>query len=564
MHTIHNIAFEVDVNHNDGLVSWEQYYVDFFQNRLLPRVESICDNWDKKYPNTKCAIDSIDINVEVDDLNLETLQKEIIHQISQQLINIQSDGTSSDGKIIARITPEASPFDALLRYLSDGILEAYIPVKSFKEWLNTSEFTSTEKTKLKTLFIQSSDAIERMLSLLRNDHTAFSALIETKQQFTTQHITLETTFFKQFIKAIFEGFQLYYDNSVASIWHKTLGVSSSITQFSKTFLQLLQPKVQSEGKRITKSNERYISIALLQAIVQHEAGKNITISVSKIGTVVNETSKNQRDTTKDVLTQKKDSQQSTKDLIDATSDNQLVDEIEDEAEIENLQTEKDKTEKHQTNEKVSDTIKKESEKAITENRNVHEKTAADLENTTANDTESFLAKAKTPKTLKDVALTTEKSGLILLHPFLTTFLKGADLVTENNEIKDIDKACMLLHYLATENEEVTDVELTLEKIMLGIPLETIIDYQTPLTTEDKALCDELLNAVLTHWVVLKKSTINTLRDMFIKRDGYITITEESIKLKIEHMAQDILLEKVPWNISLFRLKWMEKMVHIEW
>ena len=151
-----------------------------------------------------------------------------------------------------------------------------------------------------------------------------------------------------------------------------------------------------------------------------------------------------------------------------------------------------------------------------------------------------------------------------MHPFLKTFLKGVDLVTENDEIKDIEKACMLLHYLATETEEVTDVELTLEKIILGIPLETIIDYQIPLTANDKALCDELLQAVLTHWVVLKKSTINTLRDMFLKRDGHIRITEDSIKLKIEHMAQDILLEKIPWNISLFRLKWMEKMVHIEW
>jgi len=123
---------------------------------------------------------------------------------------------------------------------------------------------------------------------------------------------------------------------------------------------------------------------------------------------------------------------------------------------------------------------------------------------------------------------------------------------------------MLLHYLATENEEVTDVELTLEKILLGIPLETIVDCETSLTTKEKALCDELLQAVLSHWVVLKKSTINTLRDMFLKRDGHITITEESIKLKIERLVQDILLEKIPWNTSLFRLRWMEKMIHIEW
>jgi len=99
---------------------------------------------------------------------------------------------------------------------------------------------------------------------------------------------------------------------------------------------------------------------------------------------------------------------------------------------------------------------------------------------------------------------------------------------------------------------------------LGIPLATVINYQTPLTETDKQLCEELLQTVLEHWVVLKKSTINTLRDMFLKRDGQLTITKNSLKLKIERTAQDVLLDKVPWNIHLFRLKWMEKMMHIEW
>ena len=554
MHIIHDIAFEVAVNHDDGLVSWEQYYANFIQNKLLPRVERICDDWDKKHPNTKCTIDTIDINVEVSGLNLEELQKEIIQQIRKQIISIQDDGSSVDGKVKAILTREAAPFDALISYLSDGILPAYIPVKIFKEWFkNSSEFTSVEKTKLTALFATAPETIERMLSLLRNDYTAFSALIETKQQITPQSITLEATFFKQFLKAVCNCFQLEYTDENATIWHKTLGTSSSVAQFSKTFIQLLKPKVQAEGKRLTNSNARYVSIALLQAIIQQEQGKEITISTSKIGKISTDTAAaKQKETQNTLIANTKQKRTETSKITDIEATKNTKQKAENGSD----------QEQYQTDEKGIGNSENEVAKT-TESANIQGKTSDVVENKTTNDAASFLAKAK-KRNLGDVALTTEKAGLILLHPFLTTFFKGAKLVTETNEINNIEKACMLLHYLATENEEVSDVELTLEKILLGIPIETIVDCEITLTTEDKALCDELLQAILSHWVVLKKSTINTLRDMFLMRDGHITITEESIKLKIERLAQDILLEKVPWNTSLFRLKWMEKMVHIEW
>ncbi|MBC8757383.1 hypothetical protein H2O64_22125 [Kordia sp. YSTF-M3] len=572
MHIIHDIGFEVAVNHNDQQVSWEQYYADFLKDKLLPRVENLCDDWSKKHPNTKCTIDSIDVNVEVDGLNLEELQKEIIQQINRQFISIQSDGSTNDGNIKAVLTRKMAAFDALRMYLSNGILPAEVPIKTFKEWLSTiTEFNSTEKEALNTLFAESTDTIERMLSLLRNDYTAFSGLINTKQQITSQYVKLEASFFKQFLKAVCNGFHLEYTDENANIWYRTLETSNSVTQFSKTFLLLLAPKIQAEGKRLTNSNERYLSIAFLQAIVQYELGKVLTIPVSKIGTVVNDANSIKENEAKNNLATKKTSKTATSETEKTASEAKIRKDKTDHT-VSKVEKSTDQ-EQHQTNEKVVGNNEKEVQQTTTEIASIQGKTTDVEENAAKNDSESSLAKAKTNANAKtkakkgiegEVGLTTEKSGLILLHPFLTTFLKGADLVTEANEIKNVDKACMLLHYLATETEEVTDVELPLEKILLGIPMETIIDYQIPLTDEDKALCDELLQAVLEHWVALKKSTINTLRDMFLKRDGHIIITDESIKLKVEHLAQDILLDKVPWNIHLFRLKWMEKMVHVEW
>lgn len=566
MHTIHNIAFEVDVNYDNSLVSWEQYYVDFFQERLMPRVERMCDDWDKKHPNTRCVIEVIDIDVEVHGLNLEALQKEIIQKISNQLNDIRSDGSNNEGTVVATITKEASPFDALVSYLSDGILPSYISVKVFKEWLGAiADFTLVEKNSLTALFSAKTEAIERMVSLLRNDYEKISKVITSKQQITSQFITLETTFFHQFLKILCTQFKLTYKAEEASIWYKTLGFSSSLPQFSKTFLQLLIPKAQAENKRLTKIDEAQLSIVLLQAITQYELDKSIAIKASKIATVIKG----------DIVKSQGANVQSLKKSIKNTSEEKRVKETNKQAQKtetskqskDNNKIAKTESEKFQSTKNQKSKLSKEKEKLSkgdddsnenTSKENMSNLAEANIKRNTEN---TIIARQSTAK---DIDLTTEKAGLILLHPFLVRFFGGIGLLTESNDINDIGKACMLLHYLATETEDVTDVELTLEKILLGIPLNTIINYQTPLTEAEKKLCEELLRAVLEHWVVLKKSTINTLRDMFLKRDGELTLTDSSIKLKIERSAQDILLEKVPWNISLIRLKWMGKMMHVEW
>ncbi len=574
MHTIHNIAFEVDINYNNPLVSWEQYYVDFFQERLLPRVERMCDDWDKKYPNSKCVIDAIDIDVDVNNVDLETLQKEIIQQISKQLHGISSDGTNSEGKKVAIITKQAAPFEALIGYLSEGILPAHISVKAFKEWLGAvAEFTSVEKKRLSNLCATKSVAIERMLSLLRNDYVKLSTIITKKQQITTQSIRFETTFFQQLLKAICTQFKLNYKTEEAEIWYKTLGVSSSLPQFSKTLLQLLTPKAQAEHKRLTKVNETQLTVLVLQAITQYETGNSITIDASKIATIVKEYQAASQAEKQTTALQK--SKANNSEEAQAAKETKLSKSKGSSAEAEQTKQAKETTKKLQAKQKGSIAKKKVSSEDITKTA----KTAAGTQNKTetskATANASHLAEANNtqkesiPPILqnsfaKELNLTTEKAGLILLHPFLSQFIKGVGLLNEDNEITNVGKACTLLHYLATEMEEVTDVELTLEKVLLGIPFETIINYQTSLTEKDKEGCEELLSAVLEHWQVLKKSTKNTLRDLFIKRDGQLTLTKETIKLKIERAAQDVLLEKIPWNISLFRLKWMEKMMHIEW
>ncbi|WP_430408828.1 contractile injection system tape measure protein [Kordia sp.] len=630
MHTVHNILFEVAVNHEEQDISWEQYYVNFFQDRLLPKVEKLCNTWDEKHPNKKCSIDEIDINVEIDHINLDELQEKIITKINDQLHSLNEHGTTKNGSVRATITSVASPFDALVLYLKNGILPAHISVKNFKEWLGTIvQFTASEKTTLTALFSSNSETIERMVSLLRNDFEKFAAILETNQKITKQYIKLEENFFKKFVQAICGKSQLIYQEAQANIWFKTLGLSSSLAQFSKTFIQLFTPKALAEQKRLVNVNEHNLSVAILQTIIQYDLQKPLNIAINNIFEIRTITKDVQNEVDKSTNTQQKTT---TKTGEDAAKQNITKDTVQNKTqaidaviEVSSQQkSEQTTTENHQNKLQEEDEVtkltdqnnietqtSKENDQTKTSTKNTTNQAAVidqETSNTnqserkkvqentveTTTDTNSqekqeshpATAQQNVPKTnqestievdnrifeklsklnspVREIPLTTEKAGLILLNPFLVRFFTGAKLVNADNKITAVGKAAMLLHFLATGTEEATDVELTLEKIFLGIPLDTIINYQTPLTDEDKALCNELLQAVIQHWSVLKNSSENTLRDMFIKREGQITFKKDSITLVVERLAQDILLDKVPWSIGLFQLKWMDKRMHIEW
>ena len=559
MHTIHDIAFEVDVQTNQFMNSWEQYYANFVQERLLPNVERVFDQWKAKHPNTKCTIESLAITVDVDDLDLERIQKEIMQQLQQQLLEIQEDGRDYNGKVIAEFTREASPFEALLHYLSSGFLPKNMPVKSFKEWLGSlNEFSLEEQSTLTKLFSKDRSSIARMLSLFRNNHEKFFTVVKTAQKIHSQYVQLEESFFHAYVQTLFKAVHISYSKEQATIWFQTLQNSNSLHQFTLILLQLLTPKVATESKKMLLHDEKEVLLSLIHAIVQYEIDHTIQLATVQkgiaLGRSISPHETNPSDHSRTNNSKEKRSKEQTESEFKTQESNEKSET--------NASLEKKETNAAEHSQK---TTKKNTQKTTVNGENRSLEANEITEKPTENQQKSKqLANEAYANKLTDSLLTTEKSGLVLLNPFLTTFFKAANVVSEENVLENPERACVLLHYLATENEEVTDVELSLEKALLGIPQDEVMNCQESLTDHDKKMCVELLEAVLEHWVVLKKSTINTLRDMFIKRDGELKFTKDHIHLKVERAAQDILLEKIPWNISLIRLKWMEKMMHIEW
>ena len=70
--------------------------------------------------------------------------------------------------------------------------------------------------------------------------------------------------------------------------------------------------------------------------------------------------------------------------------------------------------------------------------------------------------------------------------------------------------------------------------------------------------------MITHWSALKNTSIDGLREGFLKRDGLITKKENGWLLQVERKTMDVLLENIPWGYSTISLMWNDYLLTVEW
>jgi hypothetical protein len=158
------------------------------------------------------------------------------------------------------------------------------------------------------------------------------------------------------------------------------------------------------------------------------------------------------------------------------------------------------------------------------------------------------------------------AGLIILAPYMGVLFERCGL-TNNGTFKDNEaefKAIQLLDYAVTGETISGEHDLILQKILCGIPVQNPIDISVEISTDQKAIVDDLLVAITQQWPGLENSTIDSLRGSFLIRDGKLEEMEDSIYLKVEQKPFDVLLDRIPWNISSIKLSWMPKLLKVIW
>jgi len=158
------------------------------------------------------------------------------------------------------------------------------------------------------------------------------------------------------------------------------------------------------------------------------------------------------------------------------------------------------------------------------------------------------------------------AGLVILNPFLTLFFRQLHYLEEGRFIDDTfqQRALFLLHYLATGQQQAEEHELVIAKVLAGYPVEEPLTLSYKCGKKERAMADELLLAVIEKWTVLKNTSIAGLREGFIARNGKLSRHNDRLVLQVEPQSIDLLLDRLPWPVSIIKLPWMKEILAVEW
>ncbi|RFS19334.1 hypothetical protein DVR12_24190 [Chitinophaga silvatica] len=158
------------------------------------------------------------------------------------------------------------------------------------------------------------------------------------------------------------------------------------------------------------------------------------------------------------------------------------------------------------------------------------------------------------------------AGLVVVAAFLPMLFEKLELVIDGEFVSSVAQqtAAKLIAYLANGDAENADWQMILPKILAGLALEDIISADIFLTEEAMKEGEEMLWAVIKYWEALGDSSIEALREAFLKRDGKLTDENNEWHLLVQGTAIDLLLDRLPWSFSMIKHSWMKQLLITEW
>jgi hypothetical protein len=160
----------------------------------------------------------------------------------------------------------------------------------------------------------------------------------------------------------------------------------------------------------------------------------------------------------------------------------------------------------------------------------------------------------------------QQAGAVLLHPFLGTFFDLLQL-TKAGVFKDLatqQKALCLVHYLCTGAMEAQEHELVIPKVLCGYPLKKPVQKWVELSEEEKEEASHLLEELIRQWQKLKNTSPAGLQEGFLQRAGKLVTKNDQWCIQVEANTIDILLDHLPWNLSIIKLPWLKDLIRVEW
>lgn len=218
-------------------------------------------------------------------------------------------------------------------------------------------------------------------------------------------------------------------------------------------------------------------------------------------------------------------------------------------------------EKDQDDINKSQTLSQPQDGTIPDEKLTKKETGADIDKD-----QDLLQQRAFHQSLEPVDSNINNSGLIILWPYLAAFFTGLELVQDEAFINEeaAHRAVHILQYMATGEEETPEHELMLNKLLCGLEVTVPIPLGFSISDTEKEECRNLLQVIVDRWTALKGTSVETIQATFLRKEGILTKEEKGWVLKVERNTVDMLMDKLPWAISIVRLPWNEETIYTEW
>jgi hypothetical protein len=165
----------------------------------------------------------------------------------------------------------------------------------------------------------------------------------------------------------------------------------------------------------------------------------------------------------------------------------------------------------------------------------------------------------------------DNAGLVLAGAFLPHLFKTLELLGEDADgkvrLRDAEaasRAVHLLQYLVDGGIVSPEPGLAVNKILCGVPLEAPIELGITPTDRELEVCDTLLRSMLANWKALASTSVAGLRETFLQREGRLERSSGEWKLRVQRKTVDVLVDEVPWSLSVIFHRWMPQPLQVTW
>ncbi|URM35649.1 contractile injection system tape measure protein [Flavobacterium anhuiense] len=603
-HIINKVFLEINTNSKEKGYYLKDNIDAFLQKEVFTLLENYFNEVDSKNPSHSIQLDKLNLDIAINqNLDFENFKEQILKKITNQIKEVfEKEDKNIEGYKL--IKPQEKAIESFFHFLETGTNTWWttsnhdfkiVDNNAFDEILNDESFSfkwnnSLQKPIVRTRFIkQFSDS--QIVNIIKKG----ILLKKDSKDSSTKIINIETI--KKYIETSIAKNQLI-PNQRFLVWEivllsllETSGTSKaiireklsqlilSVFEFHKKniflehkdlFIKEIENKIENQNELVLLAHlDKIVSIIekKLEQVILKETELN-TISNNQVTTQTETETKNTSETLNEVKIESETEIENAK-----KTENLTESEIDTKIESERIQENNENLAQNQSSilfkskdAAINDDIKNienVSNKSQEETLNYHEKTID------KKDTVFEKEKVKNENRFDENDIISESyvdnAGLVLIHPFLKSLFENCKLLNKDNTINDPEVAAHLLHYAATGKEQDYENAMVFEKFLCNIPIAEPIERNITLSEEMKKEAFTMLQAVLSNWDIMKKSSAELLQNEFLQRPGKLDINgDESPVITMERKTQDILLDKLNWNLSIIKLAWKKRIIYVNW